>query len=207
MAEHIRRRPSREGLGVLSYPRRKSCRLQDLARQVADRHGATVLSAVGTVVATASAFIAGNLSLQGNLRLTSTAVACPAEAPSGAIECRARTGSGSHPRTRRRFRDVPFWSYGAGSPPCPATLVKPLATTGRFVVAGKGEINFALTQGARVRRYLNPYGTSRRTSRLPAVRVATRGQRGAATSSLPLARVLAPRRGQERSPSPALSST
>ena len=27
--------------------------------------------------------------------------------------------------------------------------MKPLATTGRFVVAGKGEINFALAQGAR----------------------------------------------------------
>ena len=109
---------------------------------------ALVLSAVGIVVATASAFIAGNLSLQGNLRLTSTAVTCPAEAPSGAIECRARTGSGSIPGLGG-VSETYLWSYGSGSPPCPATLVKPLATTGRFVVAGKGEINFALTQGAR----------------------------------------------------------
>ena len=109
---------------------------------------ALALSAVGIVVATASAFIAGNLSLQGNLRLTSTAVTCPPEAPSGAIECRARTGSGSIPGLGG-VSETYLWSYGAGSPPCPATLVKPLATTGRFVVAGKGEINFALAQGAR----------------------------------------------------------
>ena len=110
---------------------------------------ALVLSAVGIVVATASAtFIAGNLSLQGSLRLTSTGVTCPPEAPSGAIECRARTGSGSIPGLGG-VSETYLWSYGAGSPPCPSTLVKPLATTGRFVVAGKGEINFALAQGAR----------------------------------------------------------
>ena len=99
--------------------------------------------------ATASpTFIAGNLSLQGTLRLTSTALTCPPEAPTGAIECRARTGSGSIPGLGG-VSETYLWSYGAGSPPCPATLVKPLATTGRFVVAGKGEINFALAQGAR----------------------------------------------------------
>jgi hypothetical protein len=32
---------------------------------------------------------------------------------------------------------------------CLSTLVKPLATTGRFVVSGKGEIDFALADGAR----------------------------------------------------------
>ena len=109
---------------------------------------ALVLSAVGIVVAPASAFIAGNLSLQGSLRLISTGIECPPEAPSGAIECRARTGSGSIPGLGG-VSETYLWSYGAGSPPCPATFVKPLATTGRFVVAGKGDINFALTQGAR----------------------------------------------------------
>jgi hypothetical protein len=99
--------------------------------------------------ATASAtFIAGTLSLQGKLRLTSMGVACPREAPSGAIECRARTGSGSIPGLGG-VSETYLWSYGAGSPTCPASLVKPLATTGRLVVAGKGEINFALAQGAR----------------------------------------------------------
>ena len=99
--------------------------------------------------ATASpTFVAGNLSLQGRLRLISAGVTCPAEAPPGAIECRARTGSGSIPGLGG-VSETYLWSYGAGSPPCPASLVKPLGTTGRFVVAGKGEINFALAQGAR----------------------------------------------------------
>jgi HYR domain len=99
--------------------------------------------------ATASpTFIAGNLSLQGRLRLTSTGVTCPPEAPSGAIECRARTGSGSIPGLGG-VSETYLWSYGAGSPPCPATLVKPLATAGRLVVVGKGEFNFAFAQGAR----------------------------------------------------------
>jgi HYR domain len=110
---------------------------------------AGVSSAAAPDTATASpTFIAGNLSLQGRLRLTSTGVTCPAEAPSGAIECRARTGSGSIPGLGG-VSETYLWSYGAGSPPCPATLVKPLATTGRLVVAGKGAINFALAQGAR----------------------------------------------------------
>ena len=99
--------------------------------------------------ATASpTFIAGNLRFQGKLRLTSTGVACPREAPSDAIECRARTGSGSISGLGGVSATY-LWSYGAGSPTCPATLVKPLATTGRLVIAGKGEINFALAQGAR----------------------------------------------------------
>ena len=99
--------------------------------------------------ATASpTFVAGNLSLQGRLRLISAGVTCPAEAPPGTIECRARTGSGSIPGLGG-VSETYLWSYGAGSPPCPASLVKPLGTTGRFVVAGKGEINFALAQGAR----------------------------------------------------------
>ena len=153
--------------------------------------------------ATASpTFVAGNLSLQGRLRLTSTGVTCPPEAPSGAIECRARTGSGSIPGLGG-VSETYLWSYGAGSPPCPATLVKPLATTGRFVVAGKGEINFALAQGARCVD-VDPYGTSRRTSRLSVVRVATKGRRGAARSSLPLAGALAPRRGQGQIAAPGL---
>jgi hypothetical protein len=32
---------------------------------------------------------------------------------------------------------------------CPSTLVKPLATSGRLVVVGKGEIDLALADGAR----------------------------------------------------------
>jgi HYR domain len=99
--------------------------------------------------ATASAtFVAASLNLQATLQLTSAGVTCPPEAPSGAIECRARTGSGSIPGLGG-VSETYLWSYGVGSPPCPSSLVKPLATTGRLVVAGKGEINFALAQGAR----------------------------------------------------------
>ncbi len=36
-----------------------------------------------------------------------------------------------------------------GAPTCPSDLGKPLATTGRLVVAGKGEIQLALADGAR----------------------------------------------------------
>jgi len=98
--------------------------------------------------ATASTtFIAGNLSLQGRLRLTSTGVVCPPEAPSDVIDCLARTGSGSVPGLGD-VSETYLWSYGAGSPPCPSALLRPLATTGRLVVAGKGELHFALAQGA-----------------------------------------------------------
>ena len=36
-----------------------------------------------------------------------------------------------------------------GLPTCPSNVGKPLATTGRLVVVGKGEIHFALAEGAR----------------------------------------------------------
>jgi HYR domain len=109
--------------------------------------GVSGAAAPGTATASAT-FVAGSLNLQGTMRLTSTGVACPPDAPSGAIECRARTGSGSIPGLGGASETY-LWSYGAGSPPCPASLVKPLPTTGRLVVAGKGEINFALAQGTR----------------------------------------------------------
>jgi HYR domain len=109
--------------------------------------GVSRTAAPGSATASAT-FVAGSLSLQGALRLTSTGVACSPEAPSGAIECRARTGSGSIPGLGS-VHETYLWSYGVGSPPCPSSLVKPLATTGRFVVAGRGEISFALAQGAR----------------------------------------------------------
>ena len=41
------------------------------------------------------------------------------------------------------------WSYRMGPPTCPSGVGKPLATTGRLVVAGRGEIHFALEDGAR----------------------------------------------------------
>jgi hypothetical protein len=40
------------------------------------------------------------------------------------------------------------WGLRIGPPNCPANVGKPLATTGRLLVAGKGELHFALADGA-----------------------------------------------------------
>ena len=81
-------------------------------------------------------------------RRASASVVCPPEAPAGAVEYRARTGTARVPGLGS-ISEIYLWSYGAGLPPCPSTLVTPLFTTGRLVVAGKGELHFALAQGAR----------------------------------------------------------
>jgi HYR domain len=109
-------------------------------------------TSVGTiaflVAASSSApFAAGNLNLRGTLRIVSKGVVCPAGQPD-ATACRARSaealvsGLGSVSVTYT-------WSYRMGPPTCPADVGKPLATTGRLVVVGKGEIHFALAEGAR----------------------------------------------------------
>jgi HYR domain len=104
-------------------------------------------AAPGTATAS-STFVAGALNLQATIGVTSASVVCPPEAPAGAVECRARTGTARVPGLGS-ISEIYLWSYGAGLPPCPSTLVTPLATTGRLVVAGKGELHFALAQGAR----------------------------------------------------------
>ena len=98
------------------------------------------------VTATSSAlFTAGTVDLRATLATSSPTVVCPPEAPPGA-DCRARTGKGSVSGLGS-VSAAYNWFFGTGD--CPSTLVKPLATTGRFVVAGKGEIDFALAEGAR----------------------------------------------------------
>ena len=62
-------------------------------------------------------------------------------------ECRARTGKGLLPGLGRAT-EIYTWFYRLGPPTCPAGLGIPLATTGRLVVEGKGEIRFALADGA-----------------------------------------------------------
>jgi hypothetical protein len=42
-----------------------------------------------------------------------------------------------------------MWFFTVGPPSCPPDLAKPRATTGRLLVAGRGEIRFALSDGAR----------------------------------------------------------
>jgi hypothetical protein len=98
------------------------------------------------VTASSSApFAAGTLNLRATLGTSSPAGVCPAEAPPGA-DCHPRTGAGSVSGLGSVSATY-TWFFGMGD--CPSTLVKPLATSGRLVVAGKGEIDVALADGAR----------------------------------------------------------
>ena len=92
-----------------------------------------------------SSSAAGTLTLQARLRVTSVGVACPPEL-SSADDCRTRTGSGEVPGLGTMTEKY-VWGFRLGPPKCPANLVKPLATTGRLVVAGKGELQFTLADG------------------------------------------------------------
>ena len=111
--------------------------------------GALVVAGVAVfLLATASAgapFAAGTLNLNATLGTSSPAAACPAEAPPDA-DCHPRTGTGSVSGLGSVVAKY-TWFFGTGD--CPSTLVKPLATTGHFVVANKGAIDFALADGAR----------------------------------------------------------
>jgi HYR domain len=107
-----------------------------------------VLGIAGAFLATATSaapLATGNLNLRATLGTSSPGGVCPPEAPPGA-DCHPRTGTGSVSGLGSVSATY-TWFFGTGS--CPSTLVKPLATTGRFVVAGKGEIDFALADGAR----------------------------------------------------------
>jgi hypothetical protein len=112
------------------------------------------LVATGTSVAGASAGMGGTqaafgtLDLQVTFGMVSSLVSCPADTPPDAYECRARTAT-ALARGLGRATEIYGWSYGLGPPTCPGNLHKPFATTGRLVVAGKGEITFALAEGAR----------------------------------------------------------
>src|SRR4051794_5757005 len=90
---------------------------------------------------------AGTLNVQAILKLISDSVPCPPEAPPDVVDCRARTGKGLLPGLGRATETY-TWFYRLGPPNCVAGLGKPLATTGRLVVEGKGEIGFALADGA-----------------------------------------------------------
>jgi HYR domain len=114
---------------------------------------ALLATSVGTIAflltASSSApFAAGTLNLRGSLRVVSASVQCPAEAPPGVAECRARTGEGLVSGLGSVSESY-TWLYRMGPPACPPNLGKPLATTARLVVVGKGEIHFALAEGAR----------------------------------------------------------
>jgi hypothetical protein len=105
--------------------------------------GATAAAGTG-----GSQSASGTLGLQATFTMISNLVPCPAQAPPHSLECRARTATASV-RGVGRATEVYGWSYAWGPPTCPASLHKPLATTGRLVVAGKGTITFALAEGGR----------------------------------------------------------
>ena len=88
----------------------------------------------------------GTLELRTTLRLISDLGVCPPGIDANA--CATRTGTGEI-RGLGRVVESYVWSYRLGPPTCPAGVGKPLASTGRLVVAGKGEIQFATADGAR----------------------------------------------------------
>ena len=125
--------------------------LCEMAGRHSSRHtiAALTIAAAGLVGAPSSApSTAGTLNLQESLRLASATVACPPEAPPNATECRARTGTGSVRGLGTVFATY-TWAYRMGPPTCPPDLGKPLGTTGRLSVQGKGEIRFSLADGTR----------------------------------------------------------
>jgi HYR domain len=89
---------------------------------------------------------AGSLDVRMTLAVVSDSILCPPGVPQDGTDCRARTGQ-SVVAGLGRVSETYTWLFRVGPPTCPANLAKPLATTGRFVVAGKGEIVFSLSDG------------------------------------------------------------
>jgi hypothetical protein len=114
-------------------------------RRVAVVAGLVVLlGAAGVAAATgASEFATGDLALGAELRLHSILGACP-RPPGG--ECAARTGSGLVPGLGAVTEKYEF-AVGLGPPWCAVGFGEALASVSRFVVAGRGEIEFALAEG------------------------------------------------------------
>lgn len=106
-------------------------------------------AALSVGVPTSEPFTAGTLSLTLDLRVSNPPESCSPDA-SGATVCREeRTGKGTASGLGNVSESY-FWVFGVGPPTCPSNdQGKPLPTTGRLVVAGKGEIHFSLAEGAR----------------------------------------------------------
>jgi len=106
---------------------------------------ATVAGLAFVVGASSSkTFVSSNLDLRATLLTDSLEVRCPTGAPPQAL-CRARSGT-SRIRGLGSVSSSYTWFAAAGN--CPAPLVKPFPTSGRIVVAQKGEIHFSLAEGA-----------------------------------------------------------
>lgn len=110
-----------------------------------------LLVAVAAVAAASSSsapHAGGTLNLLGTLPVLSLEVVCPPGGTPEPDDCRARSGK-ALVRGLGLVSETFTWSYRMGPPACPSGLGKPLATTGRLAVAGKGAILFALADGAR----------------------------------------------------------
>ena len=110
---------------------------------------ALVVAAIAAAPATPEPpLAAGSLDLHATFGLITDPAPCPAGVSPATTECRTRIGPGL-------VRGLGFvtvrydWPLGLGPPTCPKDYAKLLATTGRLVVAGKGEITFAIAEGAR----------------------------------------------------------
>jgi hypothetical protein len=90
--------------------------------------------------------VAGNLTLRVILATRSDPIDCPAPW-ADADACFTRAGKGTA-RGLGSVSDTYDWAFRIGPPNCPANVGKPLATTGRLLVAGKGELRFAVADGA-----------------------------------------------------------
>jgi hypothetical protein len=109
---------------------------------------ATAVATGAGIASGQSAYVSatGTLELRASLRLVSDLGACPPGITADA--CAPRTGKGFISGLGT-VTETYTWSYRMGPPTCPSGVGKPLATTGRLVVARRGEIYFAIADGAR----------------------------------------------------------
>ena len=107
-----------------------------------------VAAFAGALAPSSSSSQAGTLNLRVSMSVLSDFVACAPGQTSQPDDCRRRTGSTTVPGLGTVSESY-TWSYRMGRPACPEGLGKPLATTAQLVVAGKGEVQLALADGAR----------------------------------------------------------
>jgi hypothetical protein len=108
--------------------------------------GIAFASRMAASPASGSRVAGSSLELRATFSMESLGVECAAGIPTGA-DCLARTGH-ALVRGLGSVSEIYIWFFTQGSG-CPPELAKPRATTGRLVVAGKGEIHFAIADGAR----------------------------------------------------------
>ena len=107
--------------------------------------GAALVAGVSTTPGRAEPSKAtARLDLRGDLRIVSRLVECPA---GSAGTCAARTGAGVVSGLGR-VTEAYTWRIGVGPPTCADGLMKTLTYEVVLVVAGKGEIHMALSEGS-----------------------------------------------------------